>query len=195
MTPHRSGRGRTFTAKLELAGQQVLQTLVVHHQHDQVHAFGADLKSPTASTHGDECRGAPAVCGAATGDAAAVLTAENETGLDQVRDHDNAFGIVEDFLRYALVGRVHDLFENIPGILQALYRIFFGGCESHGTQHDQTEHQCDKRSFQWILLKWNSMRRRNSLPCGISAQVRALVGVQKTAGSAVPLPPPPTECG
>ncbi len=91
--------------------------------------------------------------GAATGDAAAVLTAENETGLDQVRDHDNAFRVVQNFFRYALVGRIHDLLEHIPGILQALHRIFLGGRESHGTQHDQTEHQCDKRSFQWILLK------------------------------------------
>jgi hypothetical protein len=75
-----------------------------------------------------------------------------------VRDHDNAFRIVQDFFRYALVGSTHDFFEHISGILQPLYRILFGGGRSHGAQYcEQTEYQSDKRSFQWILLGDRSM--------------------------------------
>src|ERR1700682_4616508 len=78
MTPHRAGRSGAFPAKLEFARKQVLQPLVIHHQHHQVDTFSADLKTPASAAGGDECGGSPARRGATTGNSAAVFTAENE---------------------------------------------------------------------------------------------------------------------
>ena len=43
VTPHRSGCSRAFPAELEFAGKQMLQALVIHHQHNQVDAFCAQV--------------------------------------------------------------------------------------------------------------------------------------------------------
>jgi hypothetical protein len=43
MTANRPCCNRSFTTQLKLAGEQVLETLVVHDQHNQVNAFYADL--------------------------------------------------------------------------------------------------------------------------------------------------------
>jgi lipid-binding SYLF domain-containing protein len=94
MTAHWTCRGRCITAEFELAGKQVLKTLVVHHQHDDVDAFNANLQSPAASADGDECRRAPAFFCTACGNAAAMLSTNHEAALDQMGNHNDAFGIV-----------------------------------------------------------------------------------------------------
>ena len=112
----------------------MLQTFVVHHQHHQVNAFRANLKTPASAADGDERGGAPARGRATAGDAAAMLTAENEAGLDQVRNHDDAFRVIQHFFRDALVGRIHNLLEHVAGILQPLDRILFRIGKSHANE-------------------------------------------------------------
>ncbi len=46
LTAYRAGRNRSVSAKFELAGEKMLQTTVVHDQHNQVHFFDSDLQSP-----------------------------------------------------------------------------------------------------------------------------------------------------
>src|SRR5216684_3446094 len=93
VSSHRSGGGRSFSAHLELAGKELLHSLVIHDQHDQVNAFNADLKSPATATHGNKCGGAPAIRRATGGYSAAVLAAEYESDLYQMGDNGNAFGL------------------------------------------------------------------------------------------------------
>jgi hypothetical protein len=49
VTAYWSGRNRSFTAACELAGEQMLETLLVHNQHDQIHAFDSNLQSPASA--------------------------------------------------------------------------------------------------------------------------------------------------
>ena len=71
----------------------MLQSLLIHHQHDQVHALDANLQSPASPTHTYECRSAPAGCGATAGDPAAVLSADDKTTLDEMGYYHDALGI------------------------------------------------------------------------------------------------------
>ncbi len=59
----------------------MLQTTVVHDQHDQIYAFDADLQSPASTANRNECGSAPAFRRAAGGHAASVLGAEDEASL------------------------------------------------------------------------------------------------------------------
>jgi hypothetical protein len=47
-----------------------------------------------------------------------MLAAEDERALDHVRHDGDALGIVDDFLRNALVGRRHDFVQNRGGIAE-----------------------------------------------------------------------------
>jgi hypothetical protein len=57
----------------------MLETVVVHDQHNQIHAFDADLQSPTSAANGHERRCAPAVRGTARSHSPSVFSAENES--------------------------------------------------------------------------------------------------------------------
>src|SRR5437763_7143812 len=58
---HRTRGHGPFTAKRKLAREQLLETLVIHDEHNQVNTFEADLQSYIAATNRDECWRAPAV--------------------------------------------------------------------------------------------------------------------------------------
>src|SRR5437870_4204463 len=113
MTSHRTGSSGAFAADLKFTGQQMLQTFVVHHQHHQIHAFCADLKSPATAAYRYEGRSAPPGGGSAAGNATAVLSADNEAGFNQVGHYHDALRIVQHLFRYALVGRAHDFLKNV----------------------------------------------------------------------------------
>src|SRR5215472_9688752 len=101
----------------------MLQAGVVHHQHDQVHAFSANLQAPASSAHADKSRRAPSLAGTAYRDAAPVLGAEDETSFDQVGNHHHALGAIQHLFGDALIGSVSDFPEDVSGILQPLGRI------------------------------------------------------------------------
>src|SRR5438094_1394763 len=61
---------------MELTGEQMLETLIVHDQHHQVDAFDSDLQSPTSSTNRDEPGRTPAFSRTASGHATSVLAAK-----------------------------------------------------------------------------------------------------------------------
>src|ERR1700739_3186711 len=103
MTANRAGCYRSLPGQFELAGEKLLQTFIVHDQHDQVHALQADLESSTAAADGDECGCAPAFRGAAGGHATAVLATKDESAFDHIRYHHDALGTVQHFLGDAFV--------------------------------------------------------------------------------------------
>src|SRR5438477_3405504 len=101
----------------------MLESLVVHDQHDEVDTFDADLQSPASSANGDERRCAPAAGGAAGGDASTVFTTENEAALNQVGNYHHALCIAQHFFWNPFVGSRHNGMQNIDRRLQARDRI------------------------------------------------------------------------
>ena len=104
----------------------MLQTSIVHDQHDQIHAFDANLKTRASAAYGNKSRSAPARLGAATADAASVLGADNESAFDQIRDDEDAFGVIQHFFGDAFVGRRHDFLEHVGRLLQPFDRVLTG---------------------------------------------------------------------
>src|SRR5579862_8228611 len=102
----------------------MLQTTVVHDQHDEIHAFNADLQTPAATTNGYKCGSAPAFRSAAGGHATSVLAAKDKAALEQVRHDDDAFCTAQHFFWNAFVGCRHDGLQNVHGFLHTLNCVF-----------------------------------------------------------------------
>jgi hypothetical protein len=119
MTAYRARCNRSFTGEFELAGEQMLEALVVHDQHDQVHAFNSDLQSPTSTAYRHERGCAPAFGGTASRHAASVLATKDESTFDQVWYDEDALCIAQHFFRDAFVWGRHDGVQNIDGGVQA----------------------------------------------------------------------------
>src|SRR5579863_2100034 len=124
VTAYRTRRYRSFTGEFELGRKQMLQATIVHDEHDQVHAFDADLQSPTASANGDECGRAPAFRRAARSHSAAVFATNDEAAFDQVWHYHDALRTAQHFLGDALVGRRHDRLQDFDRLLHTLDRVF-----------------------------------------------------------------------
>src|SRR5580698_4722789 len=114
----------SFTGEFELGRKQMLQTTVVHDEHDQVHAFNADLQSPAATTDGNECGSAPAFRRAAGSHSSAVFAANDEAAFKQIWHYDDASRAVQHILGDAFVGRHHNRLQNVHGPLHAVDRVF-----------------------------------------------------------------------
>ena len=120
MTANRTSSNGRVGAQLEFAVQQVLHTLVVHDEHDQVNCLASDLQPEAAALNGKERRVAPSFGGAATGDAAAILRAEHKSCLQHRGNHRDALGRSHDFVRDAGIGRSLDLLQHGGGGFDAI---------------------------------------------------------------------------
>jgi hypothetical protein len=49
MPSHRTSSSRCVAAKLKFAGKQMLQTMVIHYDHDKINALHANLQPPAAA--------------------------------------------------------------------------------------------------------------------------------------------------
>src|SRR5215475_13992945 len=87
MAAHRPGCYRGIGAKLELAGEQILQAILVHNQHNQIDSLTADLEAKATAAGENERRGTPSRGSPATGHAPAVAGSHDESSL-QERWHD-----------------------------------------------------------------------------------------------------------
>src|SRR5581483_9900281 len=105
--------------------KQMLQSLVIHDKHDQVHSLYTNLQTPASAANRHECRRAPAVRSAARRYASSMLTTENEAAFDQVGDDDHAFGAVQHLFRDPVIRSSHDCLEHFGGGLQAIHRVLF----------------------------------------------------------------------
>ena len=92
MASYGTGSGAGIAAEFELAGEQVIHAVLVHDKHDDIGGLASDLEAETAAANGEESGSAPALLGAATGDAFAVATANYESSVEQRGNHGHAFG-------------------------------------------------------------------------------------------------------
>ena len=104
----------------------MLQALLVHHQHHEVNALDANLKSPASTANGYERGRAPPTARPTARHAAAVFAAKNESTLHQVGHHHDALSAIEYFLRNPLIRGRHDFVQNRRRVIQALRRVFAG---------------------------------------------------------------------
>src|ERR1700686_1915046 len=102
----------------------MLETLVVHDQHNQIHAFDSDLQSPTSATNGDERRCAPACIRTGGGHTPSMLATEDEATFDQVWHYEDALCIAQHFLRDALIWSRHDGVQDVTGRFKSRIFIF-----------------------------------------------------------------------
>ena len=103
---------------------------MVHDQHDEVDGLPADLQPKAASLNREECRIAPALDSAATGNSAAILRAENETRLKHGWHHGHALGRPHNLVRNTGIRSGLNFLQNCCGRLEATSGriiVFFGG--------------------------------------------------------------------
>ena len=96
------------------------------------------------------------MAGAATGEAAAVGAAEDEGELLVAGDDGDAAGLDEQIVRDAAVGGVHDLFEDLGGLVRAGDVVLMVGGERHlgAEERDRGENQ---NSFQQVVSSFKVM--------------------------------------
>src|SRR5271165_7365000 len=133
MPSNRTSSCRGFSAKLELAGKQLLYACVIHEQHDEVDRLRACLEAKIPATNRDKRRRAPAVLTPAGDNSASMLAADDESALPHVGNHRDTPGASEHFLRNTLIGRSHNLLQCRARCLQTIFRRWpsrFGERES-----------------------------------------------------------------
>ena len=117
-----TGGGRGVAAQLDLAAEQRIDATIVHHEQDDVSRFRAELQSEAAALERVHRRRAPRSversAGAAHHGAAAVAPADADRHLRHRRDHDDALGLLEQFLR-DVVGDVEHLLHHGAAVLEA----------------------------------------------------------------------------
>src|ERR1700733_4401670 len=123
MTSHRACGSGCVSANLKLAGEQMLKSMIVHNQHDQVNSFHANLQAPASSSNGDKRGSAPTIRCAACRDTATVFAANHESTLHQVWDHDDTLRAAQHFFGDALIRSLDDGVEYVGRQLQTINRV------------------------------------------------------------------------
>src|SRR5437868_6948046 len=129
-----------FATDLEFIREQMFHALLIHHDHDEVDSFGADLQPPASAADGDESRSGPTGLSVmAGGHAASMLGAEDEAGFEQVRNHGDALGAAEHFFRDAFIVRAHHLMNHFARLVEPFDCVVaVRSCERRISQtHDQ----------------------------------------------------------
>ena len=111
VTTHRS-RGYAARAPSSFRAQQILHSLVIHDQHDQVDRLSADLRAPAAAGNNEERRCAPA-CPVRQVHAAAMLRAKHEAAFHHGRNHGNALRTLQDLVGNSFVGRAQQFIQDL----------------------------------------------------------------------------------
>src|SRR5665213_430867 len=108
---HGACRNRSFRAQSELALKQFIRSPLTHYQHDQVRCRAADLEAKTPTLNADRRRRGPtrAALVPTRHVAFPIFTANEESASLEVRYNHYAMGLLQQFLRNALIRRSHDL--------------------------------------------------------------------------------------
>src|ERR1700722_1529832 len=114
---------RSVAAQFYFAFEDGRRASFVHDQQDEISSLPADLESYAAAFQREHRWGAPRsaemFAGAANHRAAGIAFADHECCLEYGRKYDDAFRLLQYFLRN-VVGDVHDFLHYDPGIFQAL---------------------------------------------------------------------------
>jgi hypothetical protein len=115
MTANGACCDRSFPGEFKLAGEQVLETLIVHDQHDEVYAFEADLQSGATAANRDKRGGAPTFSGTARRHTPSVFATKDKATFDQVRHHQDALRLAQNLFGDPLVWSRHNRVQNFDG--------------------------------------------------------------------------------
>src|SRR5438046_1570339 len=100
VTAYRSSCCRSVGTQLELAGQQMLHSLVIGDDHHQVHSLTAKLKSPASARDGNRRRSAPfTVFSSASGYTLSVIAAKADGDFHHGWDHCDTLRFIHHFVR------------------------------------------------------------------------------------------------
>src|SRR3954453_19624819 len=107
MTAHGARCRRGVCANFEMAVDQIIHSLFVLEDHDQVNALDADLQAPASAGDGEEPRSAPSAGVAACGHAFTAFGADYESAFYHVGNHRNALGMLHYLFGEAVVRCSH----------------------------------------------------------------------------------------
>jgi len=124
VTTDGAGSYGDIRTQLDLVMQETLCTRVRDRYEDEVGSLAASLEAEAGARQLDEGGSAPAVAGAATDDALAVLSANDEGTLFEAGNNDDAGSMRGYAVGKAVIGGVHEFVKNCMGCVNA--RIEFG---------------------------------------------------------------------
>src|SRR6266852_1459725 len=126
VTAYWSGCGRRVGTQLELAGQQMLHSLVIGDDHHQVHGLAAKLKSPASARDGNRGRSTPfTVFVSASRYTLSMTPAKADGDFHHGWDHRDALRFIHYFVRDRFVRGGHDFFKDLGGIVDPLLNVRF----------------------------------------------------------------------
>src|SRR5438552_6973043 len=117
---HWACRSGYISTHFDVTCHQVVHTLIVHDEHQQVAAFTANLRTPADAGNREWRRRAPAIgAGSAGGYSRSMFTADNECSFHQLRNDGDAFCPLKDLFRYTFVrSRCAHVFNHVRRLLQ-----------------------------------------------------------------------------
>src|SRR6185437_1869557 len=108
----------------------------VHHQQNKIRCLSSKLESDAAAFQAHHRRSAPrspeVISAPASHGAAAITAAQSERNLDDRRNHNYTFGLIEQIL-WNIVWNVENVAYDLSGILQPLL-AFVVGCLRFGSE-------------------------------------------------------------
>ena len=124
---NRARRRGCISADRELVGQEVPHSAIIHHEQNNICLRSANLKPDTSAFNPHRGRGAPAraTAPAAHREPAAILRAEDESGLFHARHDNDAVRFVEQILRDALIGSPHHIGQRFGRSIQPVVDLDF----------------------------------------------------------------------
>src|SRR5271168_1243519 len=139
---HGTCRDGSIATQLDFAAENRICAALIHDQQDEVGSFSADLESGAATFQCHHCRSAPRAVemppAAANHGPAAIASAEYKRGLENPREHDDAFGLIHHALRNVL-GSVQDFMQDGAATFQALLFLVCRVCGECDCCHSYNE--------------------------------------------------------
>src|SRR5882762_2334111 len=137
---HRPSRGGRVATDREFVCRQLFHTAAVHHQHNYISGFAADLGAKASASELD-CRGtSPLPVAAAEREPATILPTNYEGSFLQPGDDHDTLGFCQKILRYALIRRRQDLIKDRgSGPQPVVWRLLLG-MERTKRQTDHQKH-------------------------------------------------------
>src|SRR6266850_1171281 len=182
---HRPSRGGRVATDREFVCRQLFHTAAVHHQHNYISGFAADLGAKASASELD-CRGtSPPPVAAAEREPATILPANYEGSFLQPGDDHDTLGFCQKVLRYALIRSRQDLMKHRgSGPQPVVWRLLLG--MEHTKR--QTDHQKHSRHIFDSSIEIAHSRKSTSWTFGICIQISENKAANREPATAVGQP-------
>src|ERR1700722_13087108 len=114
-----------------------MQGVIVHEQHNEIRGRATNLVAYTPSLDGEEHRSTPSVRRTAGHNSAAVATSKDESKLLISRNDGYTLRRIQQIVRYALIGCIHDLLEDLTRLLHAIIVVLPVGCSCNRARNQE----------------------------------------------------------